>query len=70
MWYHAIIECLGGSGSRNRSYEEQVWSCPKVFVRRWISMGKSVHQHVLPGMQAGAADLFGQLIGSSTGGTR
>jgi len=41
-----------------------------VFVRRWISMGKSVHQHVLPGMQAGAADLFGQLIGSSTGGTR
>ena len=28
------------------------------------------YQHVLPGMQADAACLFGQLIGSSTGGTR
>ena len=28
------------------------------------------YQHVLPGMQADAASLFGQLIGSSTGGTR
>jgi integrase len=28
------------------------------------------YQHVLPGMQADAASLFGQLIGASTGGTR
>ncbi len=28
------------------------------------------YQHVLPGMPADAASLFGQLIGSSTGDTR